>query len=65
MKASEYKYNYFYDGSANPGILKLKKGQKFANVFTAKKRKCEEERTDQSSEPGDLVCKRQIQYTDL
>ena len=37
VKASEYKYNYFYDGSANPGILKLKKGQKFANVFTAKK----------------------------
>lgn len=37
IKASEYKYNYFYDGSSNPGILKLKKGQKFANVYTAKK----------------------------
>lgn len=39
VKASEYKYNYFYDGSSNPGILKLKKGQQFANVFTAKKGK--------------------------
>lgn len=37
VKASEYKYNYFYDGSSNPGILKLKKGQQFANVYTAKK----------------------------
>lgn len=36
VKASEYKYNYFYDGSANPNF-KTEKGQKFANVFTAKK----------------------------
>ena len=37
VKASEYKYNYFYDGSANPGILKLKKGQKFAMYLQRKK----------------------------
>ena len=36
-KASSYQYNYFYDGSSNPGILRLKKGQRFANVYTAKK----------------------------
>ena len=65
VKASEYKYNYFYDGSANPGILKLKKGTKVRKCIYSEKRKCKEERTDQSSEPGDLVCKRQIQYTDL
>ena len=64
VKASEYKYNYFYDGSANPGILKLKR-TKVRKCIYSEKRKCKEERTDQSSEPGDLVCKRQIQYTDL
>lgn len=64
VKASEYKYNYFYDGSANPGILKLKK-DKSSQMYLQRKRKCKEERTDQSSESGNLVCKRQIQYTDL
>ena len=57
VKASEYKYNYFYDGSANPGILKLKKGQSSQCIYS-EKRKCKEERTDQSSESGNLVCKR-------
>ena len=36
-KASDYKYNYFYDGSANPSSIRLKKGQKFANIYKAKK----------------------------
>ena len=38
---------------------------KVRKCIYSEKRKCKEERTDQSSEPGDLVCKRQIQYTDL
>lgn len=37
VKASAYKYNYFYDGSANPESLRLEKGQKIANIYTAKK----------------------------
>lgn len=37
VKASAYKYNYFYDGSTNPAALKLKKGQRFANIYKAKK----------------------------
>lgn len=35
--ASNYKYNYFYDGSASPAAYSLKKGMKAAAVFTAKK----------------------------
>ena len=37
VKASAYKYNYFYDGSTNPTAYSLKKGQQIANVYTAKK----------------------------
>ncbi len=36
-KASDYQYNYFYDGSAAPFIISLHRGEKAANVFTAKK----------------------------
>lgn len=37
VKSSEYQYNYFYDGSASPGVAGFQKGQSFANVYTAKK----------------------------
>ena len=37
VKSSTYKYNYFYDGSANPSAYRLKKGQQIANIYTAKK----------------------------
>lgn len=37
VKASDYQYNYFYDGSASPGVASFKKGQSIANVYTAKK----------------------------
>lgn len=37
VKASAYKYNYFYDGSTNPGSVRLKKGQQISNIYTAKK----------------------------
>lgn len=37
VKASAYKYNYFYDGSTNPGAFELRKGQQIANVYTVKK----------------------------
>lgn len=37
VKASEYNYNYFYDGSANPGSIRVTKGNQIANIYTAKK----------------------------
>lgn len=36
-KASDYQYNYFYDGSSSPAVISLKKGQSFSNIYTAKK----------------------------
>lgn len=37
VKSTDYQYNYFYDGSASPGVAGFQKGQGFANVYTAKK----------------------------
>lgn len=37
VKASAYKYNYFYDGSTNPGYVELKKGQQISNIYKLKK----------------------------
>lgn len=37
VNASNYNYNYFYDGSASPASLKMTSGEMAANVFTAKK----------------------------
>ena len=38
VKASEYKYNYFYDGSANPGILKAEKMDKSSQMYLQRKK---------------------------
>ena len=45
--------------------FKTEKRTKVRECIYSEKRKCKEERTDQSSESGNLVCKGQIQYTDL
>lgn len=37
VKASAYKYNYFYDGSTNPEYTELKKGQQISNIYKLKK----------------------------
>lgn len=65
VKSSTYKYNYFYDGSANPSAYRLKKGQQIANIYTAKKRNKEEKRDAKSSQCSYNESKCKIQHSNI
>lgn len=64
VKSSTYKYNYFYDGSANPSAYRLKKGQQIANIYTAKKEQ-RRKRDAKSSQCSYNESKCKIQHSDL